>query len=389
MSVAVLEQISRWAREQHLATPVQLFSRQAVTDALARLRQHLHARISYAVKANTHPLMLQAVRDVDEYNVTNLAHLNLLLQARVDPRRVAFVNPVVDETTARAAIDAGVTRFVVDDERGLRRLTALSTGLRLTLRLRPSRDGQATRSIIRFGAAPEELVRLGVLAAHSGAHVEALSFFIGTHSEDLATAAPYRRALQELAEVRAKLSAEGLHIPTVNIGGGFPGARRRFHRDHPDFFQRLDDHLRAALPSEVDVLCEPGRFLAEPSMAMLTTVVADRVIGGRRMTHLDVSGYSGLFETTFIDAGGASLDVVAPRGGESWTTQLLGPIMDSFDVIKRDAVMPRVEDGDTLLLPNTGAYSFGYTAGCEGVRQPHLVPLPAALDRLLADTWFE
>ncbi|WP_329030896.1 hypothetical protein [Streptomyces sp. NBC_01423] len=387
MSAPLRERIADWVDEQHLATPVQLFSNKSVNDALRRLRDSLDCRISYALKANTHPLMLQAVRDVDEYNVTNLAHLRTLLHLRVEPERVTWVNPVIDGPTARAVLDAGVTRFVVDDARGLRLLASLTDRARLTLRLRPARAGESARSVVRFGALPEEVVELGGLAAGHGLEVEALSFFVGTDTDDLADAVPYRHALEEAAEVRAKLAADVGDVPVMNIGGAFPGARRRFHDDHPDFFHRLGEHARRLLPPDVTLLCEPGRYLAEPSMATLATVVADRVTGGRRLTHLDVSGYSGLFETTFIEDGGAGLDVLAPERGEPSPTQLVGPIMDSFDVIKRDALLPPLADGDALLFPNTGAYSYGYTAECEGVRAPHVVPLPAHLDRALAVLW--
>lgn len=388
MTGSLVARVAQWTRDQRLATPVHLFCQRAVTDALERLRVGLDARISYAVKANTHPLMLRAVADVDEYNVTNTEHLQLLLSARVAPSRIAFVNPAIDRATAETALRAGVTRFVVDDERGLELLTSFGTGLRLTLRLRPEQDGGAARSVIRFGTGPQQLTALALQAVSAGATVEAVSFFIGTHHEDLASAAPYRHALRETANVLAKLSTDGVDVPRVNIGGGFPGARRRFYRDHPHFFDRLNDAAHDMLPIGVRLLCEPGRYLAEPSMAMLTTVVADRIVAGHRMTHVDASGYSGLFETTFIDDGGGGLDVLAdgPEGDQS-VTQILGPIMDSFDVVKRNALLPPLHDGDALLLPNTGAYAFGYAARCEGVRQPHVVPLPENLDAALATRW--
>ncbi|MGV9879675.1 hypothetical protein [Streptomyces sp. NPDC003006] len=344
MSGKVLEQVTRWAQRQQLTTPVQLLCRQAVTDALARLRQHLDARTSYAVKASTHPLTFQAVRDVvDEYNVTNLAHLHLhlhlrlLVQARVDPQRIAYVNAVIEEDTARATVEAGITRFAIDDEGGLHLLADRSSGLRSTLRLRPSRDGKSPRSVIRFGTTPQEIARLAGLATDLGADIEALSFFTGTQSADLTARAPYRRALEELAEVKAKLAAGRLEVPEVNIGGGFPIARRRFHQDYPDFFARVNEHLRAVPPDPVTVVCEPGLFPAEQPSA----------------------------------------------------TQPLDPIMDSFDASKRDAFIPRVEDGAMTLLPNTEAHSFRCTASCEGLRQPHVVPLPSELDQLTATNWFD
>lgn len=390
MPDTTLAPVFRWAADQDLATPTHLMCERAVTSAVAHLRSHLDARISYATKANAHPFVLATMRGlVDEFNVTNLAHMEAVLRAGIDPERVCYINPLLTTEVVRTALAAGVNRFVVDDYRGLEVLTRLGADVRVTLRLRPSQDGQATRSVVRFGNTGEAVFDLAVRAAGAGVGVEALSFFVGTHSDDLAQAMPYRLALKELATVHGRLCDAGIRIGTVNIGGGFPGARRTFHRRHPEFFGSIAEDVRTAFGDGVSVVCEPGRFLAEASMAVLTRVVADRCVDGRRMTYLDTSAYAGLFETTFIEPGGVDLPVVTERQGPATVTQLLGPIMDSFDVVKRDAFLPLLTPGDLLLLPNTGAYSWGYAASCEGIRQPRCVALPPELDELVSTFWFD
>jgi ornithine decarboxylase len=378
----------RWARDQGLATPTHLFCRGNARAAAGYLRSHLDARISFATKANTHPLMLATLHElVDEFSVTNLAHLRVVLDAGIAPERIAYINPILTPAIAASVLATGVNRFVVDDCRGLDLLSSIDGDLRITLRLRPEQDGQASRAVVRFGNTLDGVQVLGARALASGMNIEALSFFVGTHAYDLEQASPYRRALHELAIVHAKLEAGGATIPVVNIGGGFPGAKRRFHQRQPHFFDRISEEVAAEFPEHVTVLCEPGRFLSEPAMAMLAGVVADRSVGGHRMTYLDASAYGGLFETSFIDHGGADLPVVTDRGGVHTMTQLLGPIMDSFDVVKRDVALPALDTGDLLLFPNTGAYSWGYAATPEGVRQPDCVELPPELDELLSGYW--
>jgi diaminopimelate decarboxylase len=120
---------------------------------------------------------------------------------------------------------------------------------------------------------------------------------------------------------------------------------------------------------------------------MVTRVVADRTVAGRRMVHLDASGYSGLFESSFISPGGGDPSI-RPAGGlraGRSRAEVLGPIMDSFDVVKRDVPLPPLADGELLLLPNVGAYAWGYTTACEGVRAPEVVRLPEYLDAEFAD----
>ncbi len=380
-----LAEVIDWSVEADISTPVLLLTSSAVRAAVARLRHELGGRISYATKANAHPLVLREMAGmVDEFNVTNVAHLDALLAAGVAPGRIAFVNPVTAAHTLRAVAQRRVTRFVADDLRGLAMIRDAVAEPRLTLRLLPPNIGQSSRSVVRFGNTHDALLEVATAATAARITIEALSFFVGTAGEGMAEAMPYKLGIDQLARLHEQLGQDGVTVPTVNIGGGFPGAGRRFFTDHPGFFRRIRQLIAEYFGSTMDFICEPGRFLSEPSMAMLATVIADRTIDGRRMVHLDASAFGGLFETCFIDHGGDAL-TIGVRDGHATATAaaVLGPVMDSFDVVKRHAELPRLTDSERVLIPNIGAYSWGYTAGCEGLRAPELIALPDRLDRLM------
>ncbi|MFG1944091.1 hypothetical protein [Nonomuraea sp. NPDC048826] len=374
-------QVAGWAEDERVETPAFLFAPATLRAGVAELRTRLGARISYATKANAHPLVLRALEPlVEEFNVTNPGHLDTLLGLGVAPDRIAYLNPVIAPKTLKRVLASGVTRFVVDDARGLDMLPETA---KITLRLRPPDAGESTRSVVRFGNSPDVLADLAVRARDRGLEIEALSFFVGTAGADMAQGMPYLRGIDLLMSLRERLAESGVTVPTINIGGGFPGSRDRFHHDHPGFFQKI----AAALPADVDVLCEPGRYLCQPAMAMLGRVVADRVVAGRRLVYLDTSAYAGLFESTFIEPE-AGVEIATARSGDPTPAAVLGPVMDSFDVIARDATLPPMAEGDLVVLPNTGAYAWGYTAPVEGLSAAELIELPPGLSEGFAKTWF-
>lgn len=384
---ALAARFAEWAAE--LRTPAVGLVRHTLRPGIDRLHTELGARVSYATKAGAHPLLLGELVDVvDEFNVTNLGHLEALLGAGVPAHRITWLHPVLTPAVMRAVLDRGIRRFVVDDRRGLDLLLSSGEAVAITLRLLPPDIGESSRSVVRFGNTEDALHELGRAAAAAGLTVEAVSFFVGIASANVAADMPYRCGIQALARLFRRLRADGIDIRMINIGGGFPGGRRRFHLDNPDFFRIVRSFVDAEFDHDVTVLCEPGRYLAEPTLVLLTRVLADRSRVSRRTVHLDASAYSCLFEHTFIDAN-AELCIWPADADGPWTpAELLGPIMDSFDVIRKARPLPALRDGALLVIPNVGAYTVGYSALCEGLQAPEIIPIPDDLSARLSEEWY-
>ncbi len=386
-----LDRVFDWVESANVPSPALLLAPGPVRGAVERLRRSLGMRISFATKANAHPRLLAVLAGlVDEFNVTNLAHLRTLVELGVEPARIALVHPALPRETLATAADLGVTRFVVDDERGFDRLREVLDHPEVTLRVLPPAPGQSNRSVVRFGNTGEALADLAARVSDAGATVEALSFFVGAAGKDLAAGTPFRLGIELVAELHAKLAARGLFVPTINIGGGFPGAQRRFHRRHPEFFTDIAARVADLFDDDVRFLCEPGRYLSEPTAILLTRVIADRSLGGHRLVHVDASAYATLFESCFI-ALGTDPPMVRARshGDPGRPADVVGPLMDSFDVLARQAPLPPLDPGTPLLVPNVGAYAFHYSATPEGLPPPEVVELPDRLWSVFDDVWFD
>lgn len=387
---STVDAVLSWMSVEHRKTPTFLFVPGALRSGVAALRRQLGGRISYAVKANPHRLVLsELVPLVDEFNVTNLHHLDTVLDLGVDPSRISWIHPVVTADTLAKAAERGVSRFAVDDKRGLRMVCAVTRKPKLTLRVMPPDTGEASRSLVRFGNAPDEVLDVFRSALDAGAEVEACSFFVGTAGAGMSAAEPFRRGIEQLGKLYEQLDGDRVALPVVNVGGGFPGSRSRFLTEHPEFFSLIREALWRQFGANVVAVSEPGRFLSEPAVAMVARVVADRVIGGRRLVYLDASSYGGLFEFCFIDHGGEQLAIqMRQLDGAPTRASVIGPIMDSFDVIRRDASLPPLREGDLVLMPNVGAYSWGYAAACEGLRPPELIEVPESVGVASEDAWW-
>jgi len=171
---------------------------------LPRVAQRFHALqtalpwmdVHYDVCALAHPALLSHLADGGAgFVVSHSSGLAALLRAGAGPARVLHAPLAADRSQRRAAWEAGVRRFVVDDARELDDFTAAPVGTSVFLRL--SRDaaveaamyaqalglpvaGLSLRSPLGFGSrevldAVQDAVRTGTrIAAVTGRRLQAL-----------------------------------------------------------------------------------------------------------------------------------------------------------------------------------------------------------------------
>lgn len=376
-----------WALKNNSDTPTFYYSKHVIHSAIDKLRNQLGMKISFATKSNAHPLVLRELVDkVDAFNVTNLSDLDRLLSFNVAPDRISWIHPVSKKETIQAVLSRGVKQFVVDDMRGWMILCNNKESLKITLRLQPPLSPGAGRSLVRFGTDKNTIIDLAQTIVKSNHELEALSFFIGFAG--IGSQDPFSGAIQAIADLYDTLKQQNISVPIINIGGGFPGSQRTFFMENKNFFHDIKTKLNAVFDKNIQFICEPGRYLIEACLLMLSQVITDRQHNDRRFVYLDASAYSGLFETSFIDPDD-KLAIGYTHEGALSSAILLGPIMDSFDVIKRDCLLPKLEDGALLVLTNIGAYAIGYSNLAEGLQTPNVIELPDELSSMLCDIWYE
>ena len=386
--INLTKELIEWINSKGDRTPAFYYSADVIRAGVSKLKTELGAKIVFSTKANPHPIVLQdMVNLVDEFNVTNLSDLDTLLQLNVDPGRINWIHPVITSATIKNILFRGVRKFVIDDERGLNLLSVEASNLLITLRMKPPDAGGSERSIVRFGNSKDIILDLAKKVVVAGHKIEALSFFVGFAGVGMSGAHPFISGIKALACLHTDLRDQGITVPVINIGGGFPGSQRQFYFKNPDFFYHIKHTIQENFDLNITVLCEPGRYIVEPCLLMASRVIADRELMGRRMVYLDVSAYGGLFEKSFIDPDD-DLAIATQIEGNPKPADLLGPIMDSFDVIKRNCSLPLLKEGDVLLLANVGAYAIGYSNRAEGIRTPDVFKMPDKLSLALSDVWY-
>ncbi|BCB76007.1 staphyloferrin B biosynthesis decarboxylase SbnH [Phytohabitans flavus] len=364
------------------------------TAATLRAALPAGATLLYAVKANGHPSVVQALADVcDGLEVASGGELSLAVECGA--RLVAFGGPAKTDDELRAAVAAGAL-IHVESVLELRRLAALSSGPPLgphsgphsgppsgphsgplEIALRVNRAGGTLGGTHRMTGTPTpfgiEEAQLPAAAALAAAlpHLRVVGFHLHAVSNNLDAEAHTTfvdEAVRWSVDTAARL---GIPLSYVNVGGGL-GID---YTGGPPFDL---ERLRAqAPPPGVRLAFEPGRFLAADAGWYAAEVLDLKhthgrwfavLRGGTHHFRLPAAwGYSHPF--TVLPRDEWRYDFPRPEIRDT-EVDAVGELCTPRDVLTRAQHVDRLRVGDVLVFANAGAYGWDISHH-DYLRHPH------------------
>ena len=363
--------------------PVYCLRPEVVQARAAQFVAAFPGRVLYAVKCNSHPLLISALVDggIEAFDTASLAEITQIGEGWPGAA-CYFMNPVKARPAIRAARRAGVSAFALDHPDELAKLAAelgRDPEVVAVVRLRTDARGAAVFHLdSKFGAPPELAATLLREAAALGFR-PGLAFHVGSQclSPDAYTAA--------LAQAGQVLDRAGVAPACLDIGGGFPAPYA------PDSTPPLDAFLSAIraglaaldLPPGCQVLAEPGRALVAEGASLLLQVQLRK--GQRLYLNDGVFGGLGEMAAAKLRLTGRVLRPGGEVSGPLRAFDAAGPTCDSLDVMPGLLRLPEtVQEGDWIALPCMGAYSSALASRFNGFGEARFITLEAEGARVAA-----
>lgn len=311
--------------------------------------------VLYAVKANPHPLIIDAVyaAGVRAFDVASLPEIELVA-ARCPDAKLAFMHPVKSRLAIRRAyFEFGVRVFSLDSLDELDKIIKETNGakdLHLVVRVAVSSDYAQHKLGGKFGVSGQEAVLL-LRQARSSCEELGVSFHVG--SQCMRPEA-YRAAMEVVSEL---IRQAQVTVDIVDVGGGFPVAYP--HLSPPPLKDYIDE-IAAAFESmpvleNADLWCEPGRALCAEAGSHICRVELRK---GDAL-YLNDGAYGALFDAAHDGLVYPTRLLRAKKGPRRVLKafKLYGPTCDSIDTLKGPFMLPSdVHEGDYIEFGQTGAY---------------------------------
>ncbi|MEU4689304.1 type III PLP-dependent enzyme [Actinoplanes sp. NPDC023714] len=338
-----------------------VYSRPALAARAATLRAALPpgASFLYAVKANGHPEVVAALAAAaDGLEVASGGELALAVAAGA--RRIVFGGPGKTDAELAAAVRAGAL-INVESVFEMRRLAGL--GLSADICVRVNRAGAALHGSHAMTGVPtpfgvdESQLADALQAVPPGLRV--IGFHLHAVSNNLDGGAHAAFLTEAVGWSLRTAQAYGIPLRVVNAGGGF-GV------DYESAAAMDVTPLsRVTVPPGVDLVLEPGRWLAADAGWYAAEVLDLKTTHGRTFAVLRGGthhfrlpaawGYSHPFTVLPVD----DWDRPYPRPSVSdVAVDAVGELCTPRDVLTRGRHVARLRVGDRLVFARTGAYGW-------------------------------
>lgn len=375
-SLATFGDIETLARTYH--TPLVVYSEEILHRNVSALRWALPtgSEIAYSIKANPNPGIIRVLGTLGLL-AEAASHGEVLRAIRSDiPASRLFLGGPAKTTEAyAAAFDSGVSTFLVESQRDLRRLihaTNCRNRAKVLIRVNPTKlIAQSALKMTgvpsQFGVDEHELSDLVSECRQSSVDYAGLFLYAGSqhfHAADIVANTEY------LLRLAARLATEGAPARMLDFGGGFgvpedPEQRPLDLSVLKNSLASLFSELMPPLKSHglERILFESGRYLVSTAGILVARVLDVKRSGGRRFAILDTGinnlGIRQLLYRTFEPA----IEILGrPMNSSAEATVLVGPTCTPIDIVMKDCKVEGLSEGDLVIIRDFGAYTISYSA---------------------------
>lgn len=350
-------------------TPCYVYSRKAIEQNFLAWKNALGSRphlVCYAVKANSNIAVLNLLARLGAgFDIVSVGELERVLLAGGDASKVVFSGVGKLPHEIERALDAGIHCFNIESESELLLIQRIAAQrnqrAKISLRVNPNVDANTHPYIStglkenKFGVPIEAALHIYRDASSmSNIDITGVDCHIGSQ---LTSTAPFLDALDRVLQLVDELSAAGIHLQHLDLGGGLGVT---YTDEKPPTPAEYINQVLAKLGSRsLTLMFEPGRSIVANAGVFLTRVQYIKETPHKNFAIID-GAMNDLIRPALYQAY-QRIEPVLPRSGLPDVFDVVGPVCETGDFLGKNREMA-IEAGDLLAVFSSGAYGFSMSS---------------------------
>ena len=323
--------------------------------------------ICFAVKSNPNTAILRLfAKNGGGADIVSGGELYVALKAGIPSRKIVYAGVGKTEEEIRSALRSKILMFNVESGDELREIDKVARKMRtkapIALRINPDIDPETHPYIStglkrhKFGIPIEDALEYYKLASQlKNINVIGVHKHIGSQ---ITKVSPFVDALKRILLLVDELSAQGVGIQYLDIGGGLGIS---YKDEEPPVPRDLAKQLIPLLEGrELNLIMEPGRSLVGNAGILVTKTLYLKEGADKEFIIVD-AGMNDLIRPSLYDAY-HHIDCVVRKRRRRILCDVVGPICESGDFLAKGRELSRIERGEYLAVMSAGAYGFSMSS---------------------------
>ena len=353
---------------EEFGTPVYVYNGDKIESQYKRLISAFSGvkfKVKYACKANTNINILRLLNSLGcGLDTVSINEVKLGLMAGFPKQEIVFTPNSVAISEIFEAAEMGV-RLNIDNLNILEEFgKKYGDSIPVCIRINPhivaggNKKIQTAHLDSKFGISIHQIDKVLKIVTENNILVESVHLHSGSDIKDVES---FIQGLDALFEVAKRFKG----IRYIDFGSGFKVSYKEGDAETniEELGARLSEKFQAFCKSygrELELWCEPGKFLVSASGFLLTTANVIKETAAETIIVGVNSGLNHLIRPMMYDAYHEILNVSNP-GAAKHTYSVVGNICET-DTFGVNRTMDEVREGDIIAFRNAGAYGFSMSS---------------------------
>lgn len=339
-------------------------------------------KITYSAKANSNLSFLKIVKDEGiDVDAMSPGEIFIQLNAGFSPKQIFYIGNNVSAEEMQYAIKNNIL-VSVDSLSQLELYGKINPNSDVAVRFNPGIGSGHHEKVVtagkktKFGVQKEFVPQVKELLKKYNLNLVGINQHIGSLFLE---PEPYIEGTKSLLEI----AKEFPNLKFIDMGGGFgvPYKEDESRLDLNKLSMELDKVLTEFLKNydNTDVIfkAEPGRYISAECGILLGEVYSVKENYGTKYVGTDL-GFNVLARPVMYDSY-HEVNVVKRNNDYMQEEQvtIVGNICESGDIIAKDRLLPKVDEGDIIAVMNAGAYGFAMDSNYNSRLKPAEVLITA------------
>lgn len=342
-------------------------------------------RPQFACKVNSNLSIIKIAKEEGfELDASSVGEIILGLLADYEPHQITFTNLYKTYQDIAFAAMIGVQAITTDSMEELKKIALVGRNLdmkiRIFLRINPLIKLGSYSTLKQQYGIPITQAKKAIEFAAADPHIEIIGLHF--HGSYITNPQVYCVAANRLLKLAAYAQSLGAKISYLDLGGGFPtneNSQPRYGKSYNlqkagsmivKTLYKLFDKYGIQAPT---LIFEPGKYIVANAMMGLVKVVSTKKMGKENVAITNGSVYN-MIADRFVSNCNYEL-LPANKLNKQLTTKytVFGSTCDCIDVMAKNRLLPKLEEGDLLSIMDCGAYSVVFASNFNSLKRVPII----------------